>query len=143
MDIKLSPQEVSVHNHKAKSFSFCFYFLGVGGRGLKIRAWAGFSSTFVRTRVLTPDPTAGRRDSPCRGVKADADAVFSFGLVDANSSKQIPPRRRRRRRFSPENRSNMNLPTASSRSDRSLAYADASQSPSPVLLFSSYRCGNR
>eukprot|EP00064_Thunnus_orientalis_P020131 superscaffoldBa00005376_g20263 len=35
--------------------------------------------------------TGSRRDSPCRGVKADADAVFSFGLVDANSSKRIPP----------------------------------------------------
>lgn len=46
LDIRLCPQEATVHNHKAKSFLFVLLFclfLGVGA-GFKIRAWAGFRS---------------------------------------------------------------------------------------------------
>ncbi len=133
MDINLSPQEVTVHNHKAKSFSFCFLFCFVFFSGCGV----GFKNSclgwilFVRTRVLTPDPTVGRRDSTCWGVKANADAVFS--LAWWTPPNEHPPS------------SNIGVlnksPTASSRSRRSLAYADASQSPFPVCRFPLSFCG--
>lgn len=88
---------------------------------------------FVRTRVLTPDPTAGRRDSTCRGVNADADAVFFLGLADASNKRPLPLTSK----IGVLNKS----PTASSRSGRSLAYADASQSPFLVRRFHLSFCG--
>lgn len=80
---------------------------------------------------MTPDPTAGRRDSTCRGVKADADAVFS-------SAWWTPPNER-----PPSSDIGVlnKSPTASSCSTRSLAYADASQSPFPVCRFALSFCG--
>lgn len=61
-DLKLSPQDVTVNNHKAKSFFVVFCRVGAGFKNLCL-GWI----SFVRTRVLTADPSAGLQDWTRRG----------------------------------------------------------------------------
>lgn len=97
-------------------------FLWVGGGGVVSNFVPGLD--FIRARFLTADPIAGHQDTTCQGVTADAEAVFFLSLVDASEPSAVL------------NKS----PTASSRSGRSLAFADALQSPFPVRCFALSFC---